>query len=669
MKQLPLQQAQRLQAMLASAQKAQAAGLIAQAEQLLREILMQHSEAWDAHQQLAILLASTGRASQAAKHFRLIVKAHPAYAPGHANLANALLESGDLAEAITEFQRAIRLDDGLIGARIAMSETLRRAKRYAEAVSSYTTILDRNKTNHSAFYGLGLVYRDMDDIPRALECFEHAVGLAPNIAEYRLNYGSALVRYKLYSIAIEQLYQAVGLKPDWLEAIVLLGDALQLQRRFDDALECLERARKLVPENPELLERIGYVYLDMGDTEQALKTFRQVLSTHPNRHNALLGIGRSHMEAGQSSEAASAFESLISNHPESASGFYYLAVSRKFTSDDPVIRRLQSLADKAPVEKPSAVSLNFALGKAFDDCKQWESAWQHYALANRLHSSKVKYDPKAEEAKFESLMAVFNSTLMRDRTEFGSDSALPVVIIGMPRSGTTLTEQIISSHPDVAAAGEVVFWDAARQAVPFALGTKDPYPQCVVNLRENHAREISENYIRLLNQIAGPNEAPIHVTDKMPHNFLYLGLIALLFPKAKIIHCQRDAMDNCLSIFFQNFSGDHPYAYDLENIGHHYKQYERLMGHWHQVLPGRILDIKYEDTIADPEYWSRKLIEHIGLDWDDACLAPHKQERIVKTASHWQVRQPIYKTSLQRWKNYEKHLGPLKVALGYMDAS
>ena len=180
----------------------------------------------------------------------------------------------------------------------------------------------------------------------------------------------------------------------------------------------------------------------------------------------------------------------------------------------------------------------------------------------------------------------------------------------------------------------------------------------------DQAREIAAKYTELLRKIAGPGTNSLHITDKMPHNFVNLGLIALLFPNAPIIHCKRDALDNCLSIFFQNFAGDHPYAYDLANLGHQHKQYERLMAHWHEVLPGRIFDISYEDTIADPEFWSRQLIQHVGLQWDDACLAPHKLERTVKTASHWQVRQPIYNTSVARWKHYEQHLGPLKAALG-----
>lgn len=669
MKPLSQQQLSQLQNKFAAAQQARQSGKLTQAEGLYREIIHQVPSAWDVHHQLAILLATAGRPQEAAKHFRLIVKANPTHAPSHANLANALSESGHIEEAITEFQRAIALDTSLVGARIALGETLRRAKHYSKAVDCFKSALDLDKINHAAFNGLGLAYRDLDDLPRALECLEHAVGLAPQNAEYRANFGATFRRHKLDGFAAEQFYEAILLKPDWLDALVLLAEVLQDQRRYDEAMEVYDRALQLQPGDPELIERTGYVYLDMGDTERAISQFNGVLSQHPERLMALLGLGRSHMEAGHTPDAAAALETLISHHPEEPSGYFYLAASRKFKPEDPLIPQLRKLADKADDSAGSAsISLNFALGKIFDDCKQWDAAFEHYAQGNRVRNKEYAYQPEQLETYFSALINVFNKEFIDTHSHLGVDSRLPVFIVGMPRSGTTLTEQIISSHPEVIGAGEVVFWGHAPNSVPYMLGTNQEYPDCMALMTSDKSREIAHKYTELLRKIAGPGTAPRSITDKMPHNFVQLGLIALLFPDSPIIHCKRDAIDNCLSIFFQNFSGDHPYAYDLANLGHYYKQYERLMAHWHEVLPGRILDINYEDTITDPEYWSRKLIQHAGLEWDDACLAPHQQERTVKTASHWQVRQPIYKTSVQRWRNYEKHLGPLKKALDNPDA-
>jgi tetratricopeptide (TPR) repeat protein len=664
MKSLSTQKINQLQRMVSAAQQARQSGLIAQAESLYRDVLKQAPDAWDIRQQLAILFATTGRPEEAARQFRLIVQANPTHAASHANLATALSESNQLDEAIKEFRRALTLNPNMLGAKIAYAETLRRAKQFDEAATAFREVLNQDKVNHAAFNGLGLVYRDTDDFPRALECLEHAVGLAPSNPEYRINFGATLRRSKLIEFAVEQFYEAVKLKPNWLDAVVLLAEALQEQHRFDEAKECFERAQQIKPGEPELSERIGYLYLEMGDSKLATQLFNEIINTHPDRYSARLGLGKAHMLSGHSKEAANIFEGLIRDYPEHTAAYASLANSRKFSPEDAaLIEKLHKLADTASEDAPSSIPLSFALGKISDDCKDWDSAWRYYERGNRLRNKSYNYLPEVQEAKFDALISLFTQEFIEEHQHLGTQDSLPVFIVGMPRSGTTLTEQIISSHPQVIGAGEVDFWYRADQNIPHTLKTQTPYPECMRLMQAEHAQQIADRYSALLRKIADPGTDPARITDKMPHNFVQLGLIALLFPKAPIIHCKRDAMDNCLSIFFQNFAGEHPYAYDLNNLGHHYRQYERLMAHWHNVLPGRILDIQYEETIADPEYWSRKLIEHVGLDWDDACLAPHKLERTVKTASHWQVRQPIYKTSVARWKHYEAYLGPLKEAL------
>lgn len=665
MKALSPQQISRLQSMFASARQAHQGGLYAQAEVLYRDILKGASAAYEVHHHLAILLAETNRAKEAAKHFQIIVKANPAHATSHVNLANALADSGALKEAIVEYRRAISLDPKLGGAYMGLGAIFRKQGAIKEAIASYKRALDLDKVNHAAFNGLGLAYRDIEDFPRALECFEHAVGLAWDNADYRLNFGVTLRKCKLIDLAAGEFQQVVKLRPTWLEAIVLLAEVLQEQRRFDEAKECLKHALRLDPDKVELSERLGHIYLEMGDVEQAIRIFENVLASHPDRFVAMRGLGRSKMADGRITEAAALFEHAVQQFPTEADAYYFLADSKKFKLGDPIIQQLEELsAGTAIGDDKAAISINFALGKIYDDCKQWDAAFERYANANKILNKEYDYQRAVEEAKYAELATFFNQEFFEKYSNFGVESNLPILIIGMPRSGTTLTEQIISSHPKVKGAGEVVFWGYAPQAIPHALNTELKYPECILQLTAEKAHEIAQKYEQLLYEIAGREIIPTHITDKLPHNFIHLGLIALLFPKAPIIHCKRDPMDNCLSIFFQNFAGIHSYAYDLSNIGHHYKQYERLMAHWHSVLPGRIFDINYEDMITDPECWSRKLIEHVGLEWSNSCLAPHKLERTVRTASHWQVRQPIYKTSLKRWRNYEKHLGPLKDALG-----
>jgi tetratricopeptide (TPR) repeat protein len=652
--------------MLAAARQAQRSGQREIAERIYTDILAAAPKAWDVHHELALLLARTGRVEQAIRHFQLIVRAHPAHAPSQANLANALAEAGRLPEAIDAFEKALALDPGMMGAKLALAETLRQAGKLQLAADTFKSVLDRDKTNHTAFNGLGLVFHAMGDLPRSLECFEFAVGNAPKAPRYRMNFALALRQYGLNNFAAEQLYQAAMLKPDWLEAVVLLGEVLQELGRFDEAKECFERGKQINPDAVELDERIGYTYLGMGDVEHASAVFNQVLSNHPDRLMANLGIGRTYMEAGHTQQAGQAFETVIEKYPDNPAGYSYLAASRKFTQGEKAISEMHRLAEQISDEDTStAISINFALGKVYDDCQDWENAWKYYSRGNSIKNTRHNYHPDGHEKKITELISIFSQDFIQKKRSIGYNSTFPVLIVGMPRSGTTLTEQIISSHPQVIGGGEVKFWGQAYEALPLMLKTRQPYPFCVPAINREQIESIAEKYIELLTKIAGPDAHPLHVTDKMPHNFVHLGLISIIFPEIPIIHCKRNAMDNCLSIFFQNFGNSHSYAFNLANLGHHYKQYQRLMEHWHEVLPGRIMDINYEDTIADPEYWSRKLIEHVGLEWDDACLAPHKLERTVKTASHWQVRQPIYKTSVQRWKNYEQYLGPLKEALGY----
>jgi tetratricopeptide (TPR) repeat protein len=384
---------------------------------------------------------------------------------------------------------------------------------------------------------------------------------------------------------------------------------------------------------------------------------------NPSRLSTYLGKAELSIQQGKTDDIIQIAKSIIELNPNDPTGYFIYSRAKKFKGDESLNGRLLEFTQEEGLDDQSKIAVSFALGKLFDDQNNYSSAFKNYAEGNKIRNSNLSYSAEADAYSKSKLIEFFNADFFKTHQHLGTDLNLPIIIVGMPRSSTTLTEQIISSHPEVMGAGEVIFWGKAPLALPLRVGTGVAYPECISEMLPEQAFSIASMYESTLRKIAGPNAQVKHITDKMPHNFLNLGLIAMLFPKVKIIHTKRNPIDTCLSIFFQNFNDMHPYAFDLKNLGAHYKQYERIMRHWHEVLPGRIMDIHYEDTISDPEYWSRKLIEHVGLEWDDACLAPHKLERTVKTASHWQVRQPIYKTSVQRWKNYEEFLGPLIEAL------
>jgi tetratricopeptide (TPR) repeat protein len=662
MKQLSQQQ---LIAMLMQGRKALQLGAFSQAEKLFLSILKSHPDIVEAKASLAYTYTLTKQHAKAIEHLRALLILMPNHAQTHLNLANSLFEQKHYLETITHYETAVNLDPKLVDAHINLGFTYRMMKNYDVAIACLHRALDLDKTNAKAFHVLGVIYVDIQDINRALHCLECANELSPEQAEYRVSFANVLEKANLDFEAGLQYHKACELNPNYLDSFILYGDYLIKMYRHDEALECITRAIYLAPKNLDLLDKLSQIYLAMNDTDAATAQYKATLEKEPQRIPSLLGLCLVQQELGNSAKAIELCDEIVAIDINIPDGYLLKSRMKKSKSDDGLAEQLLNFTTKDSVEinDETKCHVHFALGKIYDDQNNYAKAFNHYSIGNFLKNKTLNYNIESDKNKFSKLIEVFDNQLFNDFKHLGVESNLPIVIVGMPRSGTTLTEQIISSHPNVIGAGEVFFWGKAPTAMPLRLSTETPYPECVREINSEQAKDIASMYESSLKMIVGSDTNPKHITDKMPHNFLRLGLIALLFPNVKIIHTKRNPIDTCLSIFFQNFNTVHDYAADLGNLGFHYKQYERIMQHWHKVLPGRILDINYEDTIADPEFWSRKLIDHIGLEWDDACLAPHKLERTVKTASHWQVRQPIYKTSVQRWKNYEEFLLPLIEAL------
>lgn len=644
-------------------QKAIQMGLYSRAEKHFLDILKIAPEIAEAQNALAFVYVASKQHAKATAQLKVVVKTMPNHAQTHHNLANSLYEEKLYDEAISHYQTAIKLDPKLVDSYIHCGIAYRMQKNYDVAIQYLHQALDLDKANAKAFHVLGMIYVDVEDFPRALECLENAAGLAPNHAEFRVSFADILAKASLDYEAGIQYHMACEADPSYLDGFALYGAYLQKHHRYNEALECAQHAAQLAPQDLSIIDQLGSIYLGMGDVDAAIKQFNDALLKEPKRLSSLIGLGHTYQESGKLEAAIALCDEIIAIDNNLTDGYLLKSRVKKSKPEDGLAEHLLKFTEQDELDVSIKIGINFALGKIFDDQNKYEQAFKYYAAGNALKNEQLNYNAEGDEDRFTKHIEIFNADFIQQHQHLGVASDLPVVIVGMPRSATTLTEQIISSHPQVQAAGEVIFWGRARTAMPLRLNTDTPFPECVTEMLPEHAKDIAAMYEATLRKIVGSDNKPTHITDKMPHNFLNVGLIALLFPHVKIIHTKRDPIDTCLSIFFQNFNEAHPYAFDLSNLGFHYRQYERIMRHWHAVLPGRIMDINYADTIADPEFWSRKLISHIGLEWDDACLSPHKLERSVKTASHWQVRQPIYKTSEQRWKNYEKFLDPLKLAL------
>jgi len=660
MKQYTQQQIKFLKENFQQGQKAMQMGIFARAEKHFLDVLKIDANIVEARNALAFALAASKQHAKAAAQFEIVLKTHPNDAHTQHNLANCLYELGQFDKAIEHYQRALAINPNLVNTHIHIAITYRAMRNYEAAIKSLHQALNLDKTNARAFHTLGVLYAEIEDYPRALECLKNASRLAPNNAEFGLSYANILEKSELDLEAGFEYHRTCLAAPNHLDAFILYGNFLNKNQQHSEAVECFLRAEQLSPQSLDVFDELGSAYTGMGDTNSAIEKFKSALLKEPNRISSLTGLVQSYQQAGRLDDAINTCNRIIAIDINEPSGYVLKARAKKSQSDDELAENLLRISTNENLNNEDSIHVNYSLGKVFDDQKRYAEAFKYYLNANSLQNKSFqKYDAKEDADKFNKLIEVFNYDFLRKHEQLGVNSNLPIIIVGMPRSATTLTEQILCSHPDVMGAGEVTFWGRARTAIPLRMNSDIPYPDCMHNITTELAKETADLYEATLRKIIGPNAHPRHITDKMPHNFLNVGLIAMLFPNVKIIHTLRDPIDTCLSIFFHNFNETHSYASDLVSLAQHYKQYQRLMQHWHTVLPGRIMDIHYADTISDPEYWTRKLIEHVELEWNDACLAPHKIDRSVRTFSNWQVRQPIYKTSNQRWKNYEEFLQPL----------
>jgi tetratricopeptide (TPR) repeat protein len=409
----------------------------------------------------------------------------------------------------------------------------------------------------------------------------------------------------------------------------------------------------------------AHVLGEEGNTTAAEAAWRECLSLVPGTVPALSGLGHLLLQLGRVEEALDCFRQLRATAP--LQGWTQLIHAREVPDDPAVLQQMERAAHQPSLEGPVRTGLLFTVAAAWERKGDHERAFTLAVQANEASKPLLPYDPAAHRARVEREMAFFSAGFMASRGGWGHPSRLPVFVLGMPRSGTTLTEQILGSHSQVHGAGElgqVGELIARLEAWEAKLGTGLRYPDCVADMTAAESRRLAG---RMLEDLRSHDPQALRIVDKLPHNFEHVGLIRLLFPNAAIIHCRREPRDIALSNYFTDYGakfGGMGFAYDLGWIGEQLVDHDRLLAHWHAVFPGQILEVPYEDLVEDTEGWARRLIAHLGLAWEPGVLEFQDLERPVKTASVWQVRQPVYKTSKARWRRHEASLGKLEAALG-----
>lgn len=490
----------------------------------------------------------------------------------------------------------------------------------------------------------------------------------PGYAEGHNNRGAILQLLKRYDEALASYDKAIALKPDYANAHYNRGATLKKMGRLDEALASYDKAIALKPDHAEAHNNRGVLLQDLKRYNEALASYNRVIALRPNYAEAHNNRGIVLVTQGDMAGAEQAFLKARELKPDFPDPLFNLAHIRTYQSaDNAEAQGIRALLEKAGITPEQKEHLLFTLGKIFDDCGLYDGAFECFRQANQIRNAMAAYDAALVTKMTEAIVGVFSADFLAHPYPHASRSRSPVFIVGMPRSGTTLLAGILSNHPAIGAAGELSALPDFTAGLGQLTGGGVPYPAAVRNMTPQAAAHIITGYEGRLRRDFGPDK--LYIIDKNPLNFRHVGFITMLFPEARIIHCARNPLDTCLSNYFQRFPLHMDYSFDLRNIAHFYGEYARLMEHWRTIPTVKMIEARYEDLVLRTEETARAMLEFLGLEWDARCLAPHTNTYAVETASHWQVRQPIYRQALERWRHYEKHLGVMLQELSHKGVS
>jgi tetratricopeptide (TPR) repeat protein len=501
-------------------------------------------------------------------------------------------------------------------------------------------------------------------LAEAIVAYSHLIAIEPNLPGVHSNLGQIFSALGRLDDAERAFRKAISLDPDFDVAYSNLGNVLRDLDRLPEAEAAHRRAIALNPALPEAFSNLGVTLAALAKLDEAEKAYRSAIELKPDFASAYSNLSLLLGELGQLVEARQAARRAVHLAPRNTRFLRNLGWLRKFEAGDPYLLRMEKLVeDAASLSVDSNIELHFTLAKAYEDTGQGERAFRHLVDGNSLKRRFVAYDEAETLRCMKCIEEVFDSRLLQKWQGVGEQTSVPVFIIGMLRSGSTLVEQILASHPMVFGGGELKILSKALVGISAGLDAISAFPLFVPSMSGEQFRSLGESYLSQLKQLA-PHAA--RITDKMPANFLNAGLIHLALPNAKIIHTIRDPVDNCISCFSKLFDEPQPHTYDLAEVGRYYRSYNSLMAHWHRVLPpNRILDVHYEEVVDDLEGAARRIVSHCDLPWDGRCLEFYRTKRPVRTTSAVQVRQPIYKSSVGRGHPYDAVLSPLLKDLSY----
>ena len=523
------------------------------------------------------------------------------------------------------------------------------------------------KDDAEAWLLLGCVYNAMNNPQQAINPLEKAIHLDPSSAAAHFHLAIARTRLGQHAMALTSMESCLALDQSFPGAGLRISALYEQTGQQMLARHYAEQVIKKQPGNQEALARVARIEARHGDLDTAMRLYRQILQDNPDDFRIAAALADLLIQTGDLETASATIATFLDRKPvPNAIAFVFSDICQFSDSCHEAIELLEDILNRSNQPRQKHIRIIFALAKLYDRIQKHDRAFAYASEANSLKHNSVNVH--AYKTRADILLKTWNPDFHSrlPTSDLLTKNIQPVFIIGMPRSGTSLTEQILASHPSVFGAGELPAISDIREKLSFLTGARAAYPQCLDGSSSTLMNTAANGYLTGLKTVSG-GEYPI-VTDKMPENFWDLGLISRMFPVARIIHCIRDPLDTCISCYFTNFRDGHEYTCDLASLGTYYRQYLRIMQHWKQTIKIPMLELNYEDLVSRPEEMSRQLVAYCGLDWNEKCLSPHKTRRAVRTASFSQVRHKVYTSSVERWRNYGAHIEVLRHALGIQAA-
>jgi len=624
------------------------------AEEICRDYLLMNPGCTDHLRLLGHALMKQRRFGEAEEHLRLAVSLRPDFPQLYEDLGSVLALQRRFEDAIPLFEKAIMLEPGLPLAHKKLGQALAAVGRGRDADEHFEEFFGQDP--EAAAVAIGAEHLRAGRKDEAIAAFKDVLRRNPeNVNAMRFLATAYWRELENLGEAEAWLRRATAVAPDFTAAWLTLGLVLLEANKHMEAIDCYTAALKCDSDNGVIWAGLGNAYAQASYPQRSVEAFEKAIALNADSPNVHMGYAHVLKTIGDQPAALGAYRKAIRLKADFGEAYWSMANLKVFRFEDSEIGAMEAQLEKGGLSDSAEIHFRFALGKAWEDKQSYDRAWHFYDTGNRKQRPLVSHDPLEMEQRHKEITETFSREFLAERTGCGFDAPDPILIVGLPRSGSTLVEQILASHSQVEGTSELPVLSKVAASVGRYRADDLQFPGSVRDLRTRDWRAYGQQYMDGTRRHRLTDKP--FFTDKLPNNFPLIGMLHLILPNARVINARRHPLDTCLGCYKQLFAKGQNFTYDMEDLAHYYRNYDTVIRHWHEVLPGKVLDVHYEETVTDLEKQVRRILDHCGLPFEEECVHYHETDRAVKTASSEQVRQPIYTGALGTWRNYQQHLG------------